>query len=65
MINVRKLLTEHRYLDKSNDLEHRLTDSEIDALCSFFATCQENEDYDEYYLHQVADNTIKKRLHII
>ena len=64
MINVRNILTAHRYLDKRNDLEHRLTTSELDALCSFFSTCQENEDYDEYYLHTVADNTIKRRLNI-
>lgn len=65
MINVRNILTDHRYIDKRTDLEHRLTTGEIDALCSFFVTCKENEDYDEDYLHLVADNTIKKRLNII
>jgi hypothetical protein len=61
-IDVRKILTEHRYYDKSNDIYHNLTEQEIDALCSFFGTCRENEDYDEFYLHTVADNQIKKRL---
>ena len=61
-IDVRKILTEHRWLDKSNDIYRSLTADEIDKLCSFFGTCKENEDYDEYYLHQVADNTIKRRL---
>ena len=61
-IDVRKILTEHRWLDKSNDIYRSLTADEIDKLCSFFSTCRENEDYDESYLHQVADNQIKKRL---
>lgn len=61
-IDVRKILTEHRWLDKSNDIYRSLTADEIDKLCSFFATCKENEDYDEAYLRQVADNQIRKRL---
>lgn len=61
-IDVRKILTEHRWLDKSNDIYRSLTADEIDKLCSFFSTCRENEDYDEAYLHLVADNQIKKRL---
>jgi len=61
-IDVRKILTDHRWLDKSNDIYHNLTADEIDKLCSFFASCKPNEDYDEDYLHLVADNTIKKRL---
>lgn len=62
MIDVRKTLTEHRYYDASNDLHHNLTSQELDALCAYFATCTEDEDFDEYYLHTVADNVIKKRL---
>lgn len=61
-INVRNVLTAHRWLDKSNDIERSLTADEVDKLCSFFATCKEGEDYDEDYLHLVADNQIKKRL---
>jgi hypothetical protein len=49
-------------LDKSNDIERSLTADEVDKFCSFFATCKEGEDYDEDYLHLVADNQIKKRL---
>lgn len=61
-INVRNVLTAHRWLDKLNDLGRSLTSDEVDKLCSFFATCKANEDYDEDYLHLVADNQIKKRL---
>ena len=60
--DVRKILTEPRWLDKSKDIYRCLTADEIDKLCSFFGTCKEGEDYDEAYLHQVADNQIKKRL---
>ncbi len=63
-MNIRKILYEHIYIDKRTDLAHRLTTKELDGLCGFFQTCQENEDYDDFYLHTVADNTIKRRLHI-
>jgi hypothetical protein len=59
---IRTVLTEHRYLDRSNDIGRSLKTAEIDALCSFFSSCKEDEDYDENYLHVVADNVIKKRL---
>lgn len=62
MINVRNVLTAHRLLDKSNDLGRSLTADEVDKLCSYFAACKEGEDFDEDYLHLVADNQIKKRL---
>lgn len=61
---IRTILTEHRYLDRSNDIRRSLTSAEIDSLCSFFASCKEDEDYDDAYLHVVADNVIKKRLKI-
>ena len=61
-MNIRKILTEHTYVDKKTDLSHRLTTNEIDGLVQFFASCRENEDYDDYYLHTVADNVIRKRL---
>ena len=61
-MNIRKILTEHTYIDKRTDLSHRLTNNEINALVQFFASCKLNEDYDEYYLHTVADNVIRKRL---
>lgn len=63
MINVRHILTAHRYLDKSTDLYHSLGSKEIDSLCAFFASCKENEDFDEDYVHTVADNVIRKRLY--
>jgi hypothetical protein len=62
MINVRNTLTAHRYYDASNDLHHNLTSQELDALCAYFATCKEEEDFDEHYIHVVADNVIRKRL---
>lgn len=61
-MNVREILTQHLFLDRRNDLIHKLKTNEIDALVRFFATLKENEDYDEYYLHTVADNVIRKRL---
>ena len=61
-MNIRKILTEHTYVDKKTDLSHRLTNNEIDGLVQFFATLRENEDYDDFYLHTVADNVIRKRL---
>lgn len=62
MINVRNVLAAHRYYDGSNDLYHNLTSAEQDALTAYFSTCKEEEDYDEHYIHVVADNVIKKRL---
>ena len=62
MINVRNTLAAHRYYDANNDLHHNLTSQELDALCAYFATCKEEEDFDEHYIHVVADNVIKKRL---
>ena len=62
MIDVRKTLAEHRYYDGSNDLHHALTSHEQDALMAYFSSCREDEDYDEHYIHVVADNVIKKRL---
>lgn len=59
---IRKILTEHRYYDRSNDLARSLNASEIDALCSFFESCKTDDDCDEHYLHVVADNVIRKRL---
>lgn len=62
MIDLRKTLAEHRYYDGSNDLHHALTSHEQDALMAYFATCKEEEDFDEHYIHVVADNVIRKRL---
>ena len=62
MINVRNTLAAHCYYDGSNDLYHTLTSAEQDALAAYFSTCKDEEDYDEHYIHVVADNVIKKRL---
>ena len=62
MINVRNTLAAHRYYDASNDLHPNLTSKELDALCAYFSTCKEDEDFDEFYIHTVADNVIRKRL---
>lgn len=59
---IRTLLTEHRYLDRSNDLGYSLKNTEVDALCSYFETCNTDEYCNEHYLHTVADNVIRKRL---
>ncbi len=62
MIDVRNTLASHRYYDASNDLHHALTSNEQDALMAYFSSCREDEDFDEHYIHVVADNVIKKRL---
>lgn len=63
-MNVRNILESHIYVDKKTDLSHRLTNNEIDGLVQFFASLKENEDYDDFYIHTVVDNTIKRRLNI-
>lgn len=63
-MNVREILTQHLFLDRRNDLIHKLTNNEIDGLVQFFASLKENEDYDDFYIHTVVDNTIKRRLNI-
>lgn len=63
-MNVREILTQHLFIDRRNDLIHKLKTNEIDALVQFFASLKENEDYDDFYIHTVAENTIKRRLHI-
>lgn len=61
-MNIRETLTAHRYYDRSNDIVRSLKSDEIDKLARFFYSCQSDVDFDERYVHQCADNVIKKRI---
>lgn len=61
---IRTVLTNHRYTDKKTDLGHSLKTAEIDALCSYFESCKDDDDCNEHYIHTVADNVIKRRISI-
>lgn len=61
-MNIQETLTNHRYYDRSNDIVRSLTADEIDKLCSFLYSCQYGDDYDERYVHQLADKVISKRI---
>lgn len=61
---IRQMLESHRYTDKRTDLPHKLTDDEVDSLCRFLYSCQYGTDYDERYVHQLADKVISKRLKV-
>lgn len=61
-MNIIETLTNHRYYDRSNDLIHNLSNTEIDRLAHFLYTCEYGTDYDEAHVHRLADNVIKKRL---
>lgn len=65
---IRQELYEFEYVDKRADLTHKLTDQERDALykvyqCRSKAMVVNNLNVD--ILHQVAENTIKRRLGIL
>lgn len=62
MKQISKILTDHRYYDKANDIYHSLKQSEIDALCSYFETCQTDQYCNKTYICTVADNVIRKRI---
>lgn len=61
---IRQMLDSHRYTDKRTDLAHKLTDDEVDSLCRFLYSCQYGTDYDEAYVHELADKVISKRLKV-